>query len=220
MSTKQQLDADFLLSLRETSDDTHFTSSQRTGFLNQALNFIAALSNSTSDLVKITTENNVGAYTVPSDNLLFQEAYFGDETAVENVYPLEIITRKFLKEIDPGWLDETSGKSGKPRYLVKLDRQTLYIHPRPDTEWAGKKVLLYYGYLPAALSADGDTPDLPTIYHPLITLYALYLAYDSLTNPEMSAKKFNDFKGQYNMLKDVVDREADETFNWKWMALE
>lgn len=216
MSTLQQLQSFFLLGLRETTADSHFTDSQQAGLLNQGMNFLAALSNTTTDLVEITTESNIGAYTIPSDNLLFQEAYYGVPSSTGKMYPLKIVTRKFLREIAPGWLDETSANGGQPRYLVKLDPQTLYIHPRPIGEWVGQKVLLYYGFLPAPMVAAGDTPGIPAIYHPLITLYALYLAYDSLGNPEMASKKFNDFRGQYNMLKDVVDREADDTFSWKW----
>jgi hypothetical protein len=218
MANLQSLKTDFLISLNEPADTTRFTPSQQTGFLNQGMRFIATLSNANTDLVKVTTTENIGAYTFPADGLLINEAYYGNELVASDTYPLEIITKKYLKEIAPEWLDETSGASGKPRYLLKIDRQTVYIHPRPDAASAGKKIFLDYGYMPVAMSQDSDEPDLPLVFHDIIVLYALSRAYDSLSKPEMAAKKFNDFKSQYNLLKDIADREAEDTFRWKWLV--
>ena len=220
MSTLQQLKADFLLSLRETASDTHFTDSQQTGFLNMGMRFVAVLSNSNTDMINMVSEENVGAYNYPKDGLLIADAYFGNELVAGDTYPLQVMTKKFMKETIPGWLDETSGAAGKPKYLIKIDRNTVYIHPRPDSSNAGKKIFLDYGYVPSPMIADGDEPDLPLVFHDIIVLYALSRAYDSLSNVEMAAKKFNDFKSQYVLLKDVVDREAEDTFRWKWMVPE
>lgn len=217
MPTVQQIDAGFLLLLRETSDDTRFTPEQRYGFLNEAKNYIAALSNQTTDLVTVVTTQNVGAYTLPSDTLLINNAYFGTELTANGVWPLKVVTRKVLKELFPNWLDETAGAAGTPIYLVKFDQNTIYVHPRPDASQAGKKIFMDYGYVPADISASTDTPDIPVIYHSIMKFYAAYLAYLP-TNQELATKLYDGFLKHYNVLKENVDREAEDLLRWKWVT--
>lgn len=220
MSTLQTLKAAFLLEIGETSDNTRFSEDQQKGFLNGGLTFLAVLSGSASDLVQVTTQENVGAYTIPNDKLIFQEVYFGDTALANDTYKLDIITRKFLGQIDQNWLDETSSAAGKPRYLIQLDPRTFYIHPRPNATYAGKKVMFYYGYAPALMANDSDTPDLPYVFHDLLPIYAAHLAHSSVLNPGRSKLKFDEFIKKYTLLKDVVDRESEDTFRWKFMASE
>jgi len=217
MSTLQQLRANFYDLIREAEND-HFTAAQANGLLNQGKDFLAVLSNSSTDRIDVTTEQSKGAYTLPSDTLLINNAYFGDVTVSGDIGPLKIITEKVLTNLFPSWQDETTDADGEPSYLLKLDRQTIYVHPRPDADNAGKKIILNYGYLPANMSSDSDSPDIPPVFHNLIPFYAAYLAYLSLSNTEVARQMYRDFINQYNTLKDVVDREADDIFRWKWIS--
>lgn len=220
MATLQQLQNRTYDLLRETSSDGHFTPAQITGHLNHAQEFLAALSSPPNDLVSIATTENVGQYTLPSDQLIIQQAFFGNKDATNDVWPLTVINRTIAKEMFPTWLDTTSDNAGKPTHLWRYDKTSIYIHKRPNSDNAGKRIYLFYGFNPTGMVDSGDTPQIHPQYHNIMPFFACRLAYLALSNPEMATTMYNNFLKDYNLIKDNVDKEAQETFAFSWGMLE
>lgn len=199
-----------------TDPNTNFTDkSVIDGFLNEGAEFAAVFIEYPRNLVTVTTQNNVGSYANPVDNLVLRTAYFGDTTLAGDVKPLKIVSEETLKEIYPSWLDQsTSGTASRPEYLIQLDRLTVHIFPRPNA--SGKSLILNYNYNPAPMVNDSDVPDLPIPYHDLIPLYALHLAYYSLQKPELSAQFYKDFMAKVQLLKSAVTKESKEALSFQW----
>jgi len=218
--TLQQLRTLTLDHLRETASDSHFTTDQLNGYINQAQEYIAAISSPPEDLVSVATEANKGAYLLPSDNILITSAYFGDTGTFNDVRPLKIISKTNAKYIFPSWLDETNQSSGEPTHLWYLDNSTVFIYPKPNTANASKRLYLYYGFSPTSMTNDGDVPDIKNNYHVLIPILASAYAYYALPNVEVAKELLLLFKSQYSDIKDTIEKESEESLSFKWSVPE
>ena len=204
--------------------NTHFTSSSVIdGYLNEAVEFAAVFIEYNRDLVSVAIQDGVGSYPNPVDNLMLRTAYFGnrgDSGGVTNdIRPITITNEETLKTYFPSWLDQTSGsKSDRPTYLIQLDRKTIYIYPRPNAVSVanGSKLWLNYGYVPAAMSADSDVPDLATPYHNLLPLYALHLAYIDLKNVVLSKEMEKMFMDKLKLIQSEVTKESKDALGFQW----
>lgn len=199
-----------------TNPNTHFPDQTVIdGFLNEGCEFSAVFIEYPRDLVSITTQNNVGSYANPVDNLVLRTAYFGDPTLPGDVRPIKIISEETLKEYYPSWLDQsTAGTASRPVYLIQKDRLTVHIFPRPNVD--GKLLILNYNYNPAPMVNDSDVPDLPIPYHDLLPLYAIHLAYYALQNSALSAQMYKDFMEKVMRLKSAVTKESKEQLSMSW----
>jgi len=212
--TLQQLRDKVSALLREDSTNTHFTDTVLNGFLNEAAEFAAVFIEYPRDIVAVTVENNIGSYSNPADNLLLRTAYFGSSG---NITKVNIVSEETLREIYPNWLDpSTSMTADRPQYLMQIDRNTVHIIPRPNSVAAGKSLYLNYNYVPASMSNDSDTPDLPLPYHNLLPLYALHLCYYALQNIPVSEQFYKDFMEKINRLKSAVTKESKENLSFMW----
>lgn len=217
MATLTQLRAKTYALLREDSTNTHFSDTTVIdGFLNEGLEFAAVFIEYPRTLVSVVSQVNVGSYSNPTNNLIVRTAYFGNSAVSGDIKPLKFVTEETLREIYPSWLDQTSAGQGRPQYIMQLKRDTLHIFPRPDTTNAGKSIWLNYNYVPTAMSADSDTPDLPTPYHNLLPIYALHLAYIALQNLPVSEKMYTDFMEKVNRIKNAVTVESSENLGFSW----
>lgn len=217
MFTLQQIDARVLNFLSETSDNNNVDQVSRRAFINDAVRITAAISESTEDSIEVTPEDGVGAYTLPSDNLLITQAYFGNKNEEDDLAPLKIYTKEVIKSINPFWLDETDGSKGTPLRLILLDRMTVFLDPRPNAEnVTNKKLVLWYIFEPQGMSGDGDVPNIQSIFHPILAFYATYLCYLKLKNPEMATKFYNDWLLHYNLVKGVATRGSDEAMRFNF----
>ena len=221
MSTLQQIREDCYSFLEETSDNTHITPQVMNSFINRAQEMTAVLSESVKDSVEWVVEKGVGAYTLPSDNLLISSAYFGDKDKKNDLKPIDIFTEESLKSIHPFWLDETTDSEGQPTKLLWLDRLTVFLFPRPNTEFStNKKLVVYYIFNPASLTQDSQSPNLHLVYHQVLKFYALYLCYMKLKNEKMSTKFYQDWIKHYEIVKGILSKGAEELFRWKWNFVE
>src|SRR3990167_1719873 len=214
--TLLQLRTSTLDMLRETSSDSHFTSDQLNGYLNQGQDYIAAISSPPEDKVSVAVEENVGSYTLPSDTLLITGAYYGTTDTHNDIGRLIIITKTQAKGMFPSWLDAHADAAGEPKYLILFDKNTVHLYPHPNSDQVGKRIHLFYGFMPTTMSADGDTPSIRTSYHLLLPFFACRLAYYSLTNPVMAKEMMAAFLQDFAAITDTVDKEAEETFAFKW----
>lgn len=220
MATLQQLRGDVIDYLKETASDTHFTTERLNAYLNRSVETTAIISESSEDSIDLAVEQNIGAYTLPSDNLLIVDAYFGDKNKTNDLKPIKVYSKEVLKNINPFWLDETSSTTGEPLRLTQLDRMTVFIDPRPNADNAAKRLVLYYVFLPAPMVADGNEPNLPLIFHRILPFYALFLAYGVLKNPKMSAKYYNDWLTHYQLYKSLLYRQAEDSFRFNFVHKE
>ena len=216
MQTLQQIRADSELLFREKTGGRRFSPEQWNGFINKGQEYLATVIEYPVDMVAVTSELNVGAYNLPSDNMIIRKAFFGTTTTKDDINKLNIVNMEVLTTLFPNWLDATIGNAGQPRYMIVLDKKTVYIHPRPDSTYVGKDLILHYVYSPSAMVAEGDTPDIPVPYHTLLKFYACFLAYEGSENPEMAKEMKEQLDSHRKEIESVVTREVDEPMRFKW----
>lgn len=211
--TRQQIRTQVRADLDQIdSANSKLLDSELNEYIDQAVNYSAIQIEYPRDQIQVQVESNVRAYTLPSDAVLIRLAYFGDVNTKNDIVPLQIISEETLRELYPSWLDETTTNNNRPLYLIVLDRNTVAIHPKPNTVHgaAGKNLILEYIYSPASLSSDSSIPDLPVPFHSLLHFYAAHLAYVRLNNSDMSIKLFQVYQAKIKELKTAVTKETTE----------
>lgn len=165
--TKQQIQ-DMTLQLLDDVNGLYFNSAFMDNALNRAQeevqkHLIMAGELYYVKLVQALTVLNQQDYIWPSDLLKVNRL----ELIVSGVTPSQII-----QEITPITLNQMgrfSQTSGNPtNYVLKQDRFALY--PIPGTP--NQTLNLYYSYKIADLVAPSQVPDIPEIYHKVISAYA------------------------------------------------
>lgn len=219
--TLQQLRNSVYALLREDSTNTHFTDTTVIdGFLNEGVEYAAVFIEYPRDLVSVAAQNGVGSYPNPADNLVLRTAYFGNrDTILNDIRPLKVISEETLKTIYPSWLDQNAGSTAdRPEYLIQLDRKTIYIFPRPNAVAVAnsRKIWLNYNYVPASMTNDSDTPDLPVPYHNIMVDFALYRCYIALQNVPLAEQMFKSFIAKIQQLKSAVTKETKEGLSFQW----
>jgi len=218
MATLQQLRAKTYLEISQTEGSSDISNSEIDGFLNEAMRFIAVIVGWPKDIVDIQAEEDKSTYTLLSDTLKIDIAYFGDRGISGDMRKLKPITESALPELDPGWLENTTESQGEPIYIVLIDRRSVLIHPRPNASnsASGKKIYLSYVYNPATMNTDADEPDLPLSYHDLLPIFAAHKAYGGkLKNPELAVLKYKEFRDKEIQLRPKVDQDIGPMY-WAW----
>lgn len=198
--------------------NTDFSDDTLNGFINEGVRFLGAIVKKPIDHVDVQVEVNTPAYTLPTDAVLLLTAYFGDASSRGDVIPLQIVTEEALRAVYPNWLDETSNTSGRPRYATLIDMSTVLITPKPNTAESatGKKLSLGYVYQPTVLANDSDTPQLPVVYHDLVSQYASQMCYFSkLNKPELGAAILNQVVEKAKKLEDLIVKDV-QSFGFSW----
>ena len=217
--TLATLRADFFNLIDEDEGD-HISQSLANGFINEAIQKIAVETHHPRKFGTATQVTQDDAdYDCPSDFNYLVGAYFGDEDIEGDKLPLKIVREGNIKYINPNWLDRSDASQGRPERLVFIDRNTFMLDPRPSAAESatGKKYHLYYSYLPATLSSDTESPDLPDAYHDTIKKYAAYLAYlGKLANPDMAANMNKLFYSEINGRSDSAEEESEELMRFSW----
>lgn len=219
MSTLSQLRSLVRVNINQTDEtNTDFSNIELNGFLNEGTRFLGALVKKPIDHAEVQVEQDKPAYTLPSDAIIMLTAYFGNVAQSGDNLPLRVIPEEALKEIAPSWMDETVGSQGRPAYAVLLDRRTVLVYPRPNaTESAtGKTLKIGYVYQPAAMSGDGEEPDIPIVYHDLIAQYALQMCYFSkLNKPDLGAGILKSVVDKAKKFESLIIKDSDSTgFFW------
>ena len=212
--TLSTLRSDFYNLIDEVEGNSHVSATQANGFINEAIQKIAVKVHNPRKFDSGTQVTQDDAdYDAPSDFVYLVGAYFGDEEMANDKVPLIIVRESGLKEMNPAWLDRTDASQGRPTHLIFADRNTFMLYPRPNAAESetGKKLWLYYSYLPATLSSDSGEPDIPDAYHDVIKYYASYLAYlGKLNNPVMAASNLNIFENEIEDRMPAAEKEAEE----------
>lgn len=216
--TLQQIRAQVRLLINQADNIGDFSNSELNGFINEGVRFLASLVKWPRDRVEVQVEVDTPAYTLPVDTILILNAYFGSSAITDDIRPLRILTEEKLKELRPNWMDNTASSQGRPDTVILLDRKTVVINPRPNTaeSASGKKLEIVYVFYPPTLTADGDTPELPIIYHDLASQYATHKCYMSkLNDPVIGQGILRELMDKAKILEPVVTKEYEPLqFSW------
>ena len=200
--------------------NTDFTDSDLNGFIDEAVRKLAAIVKKPTKRTSFQVTDGTATYaiaTYAADLILPTKAYFGNPAIGRDVKPLRIIPEESLAELNPSWLETTSDSKGRPEYLIK-DGTDLRIHPRPDaTEGAsGKLVYLTFVYQPAAIASDSAEPDMPLVYHDLVSIYAAHLCWGTkLNNVEKADYYLNLVYAQAKKYEELIVKES-VSFGFTW----
>lgn len=219
MSTLSQIRNLGRVKISQTDENnTDFSNDELNGFANEGQRFLGALVKKPIDHVEIQVQQGFPAYTLPADAILLNTAYFGDVSQQGDVRPLTIVSEEALKEVRPAWMDESTQAQDRPSRIMLIDRATVIINPTPNAteSVSGKKLHIGYVYQPANMSADGDTPDLPIVYHDLIADYIQYMAYLSkLNKPDLATALLAQMVEKAKKLEPLIIKEAS-SFGFSW----
>ena len=134
MSTREQIrDAVRVLIDQTSVSSSRFTNPELNTLINESQDFVGASIGHPRDLISVVTQQSVGAYTLPSDNLFIKQAGFGNPAINGDVKELEIVSTKALWSLFPNWLETTSQADGRPTHLIILDKRTVFIFKRPNS---------------------------------------------------------------------------------------
>jgi hypothetical protein len=115
---------------------------------------------------------------------------------------------------DPNWELATTGK---PEWIVRTGTFTVVPYPPPNTANVGvANGLTTYGLeTPTALSADGDSPNLPISLHDLFPNYIAYRCFQRLGMADRAAEQLilvnSGLKAQRNVTTQFSDSKG-----WTW----
>lgn len=198
--------------------NTDFTDTELTGFANEGQRFLGALVKKPTDHVEIQVQQGYPAYTLPTDAILLNTAYFGDKSLQGDVRPLSIMTEEALKEVRPSWMDESASAQDRPTRIVLIDRMTVLLNPTPSAaeSVSGKKLDIGYVFQPGNMTLDSDEPNLPLVYHDLIADYIQYMCYLSkLNKPDLAVALLGQIVEKAKKLEPLITKEAN-TFGFSW----
>jgi hypothetical protein len=214
MATRSQIIQRARLQIRqEDSATSDFTDSQLQGYLDEGIRYLATLVKWPRDIVDVQLESATPAYNLPEDFMVLRAAYYGDVSLASNMVELDVVTEDQLAFFNQSWLSEHANDRGIPQRVCLIDRATILVQPTPDTSSAatGKKLYLSYVYYPAALAADSSEPDLPLVYHDLLTDYIAYKCYMSkLNNPDLGRQLLSDTVEKAKSLEPSVTKQFEK----------
>lgn len=150
----------------------------------------------------ITTADGTESYSLASGFGLIEQVERVDTSDTNAFYPLEPMTVEQRQD----------GKGEPVGFYVFAD--SLYIVPKPDGVYT---IRVWYYKAGVTLSADGDTPIIPSKYHDALALYAIAMAKRKAEDPSF-ATYLNDYvslredmisflrkKGQGNRFSTIED---------------
>lgn len=212
MATLQQLRSRFYNFINQIEANSDFTTSEVNQLIYEGTVFLSVLIKWPRDIMSIPVSQGFDVYTLPQDNLLLLDAFYGNVNITGDVKPLKLLPITGLKEKVPSWLDNTTQAQGEPVYLSLLDKQSVIIKPTPNADAVtnSRKLIIQYIYYPAALTIDSDIPDLPVVYHDQLPYYAAHLAYaGKLNNSAKSQELLTLVLNKVKELESPVTKEFD-----------
>jgi hypothetical protein len=102
--------------------------------------------------------------------------------------------------------DALPESAGAPTNYVIIG-DILYLYPTPDV---ATTIALSYFRLPAEMSADSDTPEIPSDYHYLLPYWALYRAFMRENDIEQSTTWKNEWLTELEKMKGEMHYEGQD----------
>jgi hypothetical protein len=152
----------------------------------------------TSETESLTTSNNYDLSSISANTILTVHGVFNTQTN-------RWLTPASVREWDRRnglWEDET----GEPDEFGIAGLWWLRVKPRKAS--AAGTMVIHYTYVPAALSADGDTPAFPAEFHPGLVAYACYDLLCQERETDKALKFYAEYLGHREGLKRYVQNRA------------
>lgn len=124
----------------------------------------------------VTTSAGQARYNLPQDVLMLKRVWNHDTED-------EIVRRDMRLIIE-------STRTGRPKYYARIGKM-IDLRPIPSDAW---QIDLYYHRIIVSLSADGDVPVIPSVWHIGIVYYAAYFYWKIRQDHAKSQIAFNDWK--------------------------
>ena len=220
MATRADIRAQVYVLVNETSGNSHLTDADINSLIDQTMNLIAPIiqqPRKKSSGTQVTA--GMGDITLPTDNLLILDAYYGDISIQGDIKPLKVYTEQTLKELQPSWMDEHVDSRSTPDTFLQTTPLLGSLFPRANTAAAatGKKVYFNYVYQPAALASDSESPPFTIAYHDIMKFYVCFLAYlGRLENKEAATLMYDKFIDHHKAIQGFANKETRETLGFSW----
>lgn len=189
--------------------NSHFTDSELTDYLNQAVTFLGTQMEWPEQVDQATAVAGQALYQLPNDFIELVDIYFNSVNPVH----LAILERADLGQISPGW---QSDPASTPRIAYRYNRNTIGLYPVPDANQTDYTIQIQYIYLPASLAVNTDVPDLHTAFQMALPFYAAFLCESRLGNDKKADIQIQNFKRHMDAVKSKVNKYSDDLLRFRW----
>ncbi len=165
---------------------------------NEGLLEVTALANATKDIQE---------YTLPTNLLILRSLKYKDFSTPSYYYLRGVSFTEFNEYID-GW-DGSSDRGTPIVFSVFSGKYQVFPTPAVDLTNGFK---LYYNRRPTDVTADGDTPDLPDLYHESIVKYCVAQAYEIDEDWDGVSLKTSQMEADIAGLRGRMDWKAQDTY--------
>ena len=191
------------------STNSHFTDSELTDYLNQAVMFLGTQMEWPEQVDQATAVAGQALYQLPADFIELADVYFNSVNPVH----LAILEREDLGGISPSWQTDVPST---PRVAYRYNRNTIGLYPPPDTNQTDYTIQIQYVYLPVAMVNPTDVPDLHTAFQMCLPFYAAFLCESRLGNDKKADIQLQNFKRHMDALKSKVQKFSDDLLRFRW----
>ena len=203
MAILSSLRSDARILLGMVDDTLQITEPQLTEWANKWLRYTAAwlrypIAEETQAAVVSTA-----TYTIATDFIEIMDVYY-------NNGKLFVADEDFLSGKDPYWRDSADGL---PIYFIEEEHQKIRLWPPPNDT---KNILFRLRVVPTAMSADGDTPDLPTSLHDTAQFFMAAMGHWKLKDFDKGREMWNKYMQIRTDLKNTAGI-TDEYLTWRWV---
>lgn len=151
--------------------------------------------------------NGTQNYNLPANLLILRSLSFRVDTST-GFLPLKGMSKTEFDLFVFGW-DSTTERSIPVVYTIF--NEDIILFPIPDIDYINS-LKIYYQRKPASVSVDGDTPDLPEIYHLAIVKYCLSKAYELDEDFEASQAQTAQLDRDLSILRNRENWKIQETY--------
>lgn len=197
-------------------DNSHFTDAQLTIWANDAYRDIwRAISSGSRGGVVTKQDYTVSAQTVSLETTLMRlDSCRFKKQPQDEFSEIEILTPEEMNELYPDWENDDTGI---PERAVRTGTFTLMLHPSPNAANLAQTMRTYGIYLPTALSANTDTPDLPEPCHDLIPHWIAYRCFAFLEQSERMVAELTLYRGSLRDLKGMATNFTTKAKRWRFL---
>jgi hypothetical protein len=150
----------------------------------------------------IRTEQVTQTYSTTSGtNTLALPATYARKIDLRNTTDQDLLNLLEMREYD-----DLSASSGKPLWYIIIGAN-IELYPNPDATYP---LTLRFWRLPATLTADTDTPEIPGDWHFILPYWALYRCFSRENDIEQASYWKNEWLTELEKLKGELQYEGQD----------
>jgi hypothetical protein len=186
--------------------NSHFTDSEITDYLNQAVTFLGTQMEWPEQVDQATAVPGQTLYQLPDDFIELTDVYF-------NSLKLVVLERADIGMMKAAWQNDPPGT---PTVAYRFNRNTVGLYPTPDANQTGYIIQIQYIYMPATLVNTTDVPDLHTAFQMCLPFYAAFLCESRLGNDKKAETDLENFDRHRKALMSKVQKYSDDLLRFRW----